>query len=332
MIAILGDIHFSSLRDYFTEASAQFIKWFTSWEKNRKGNNLILAGDLVQNALNGGVVVSYLEEFYTSSRFDHIYIVVGNHDLKKVNGIDQLAYSFYSLKDNVSIYTEPTEVVIENKRVLMLPYFDDVDKKGRSMAELYSSIYKGTEFSNKYDLVVGHFAGRDASFPGSVDCIENLEKINTKKLCLGHIHTRMTDPKKYIGSVFANRKGEEDNTRAAWILDGDTWYEDRLPVFVEFLEVTYPNSLPSSGALVPVYTVLNCSSEALAKSLYGDIYIRRVKADLNDSPLKHREFQDIFSSTKHTDIETLFNKFISIKTPPLDPAVEEKCREALLVV
>lgn len=333
MIAILGDIHFSSQKDYYLEICERFLDWFENWDMNHEGNQLILAGDLVQNALNGGQVIKFLEKIYLKSDFDWVHIVVGNHDLKKVDGINQLAYEFYKIKPGFTVYTEPTETTIEGRDVLMLPYFEDINSEGFTMAEYYSSIYKNPRFKNSYDLVVGHFAGDDVSYEGSTDCVKNLNQIKTKKLCLGHIHTRETDPRKYIGSVFANRKGENDNTRAAWIWNtvSNTWSEEKLPIFSEFLQVTYPDPLPQSDALVPIYTILNCASERLARELYGNIFIRKVRANLSDAVLKRMELADNFLSINSSNIGALFASFLKEKDPPLDEKVQEECKAALKI-
>ena len=99
MIAILGDIHFDSSKDYFIRICNEFISWFDQWKYNCKGNELILAGDLVASSLNGGIVIDFLERFYRSSRFDHIHIIEGNHDRKFIEGEPQLAYEFLRNKE-----------------------------------------------------------------------------------------------------------------------------------------------------------------------------------------------------------------------------------------
>ena len=333
MIVILGDIHFSSQKDYYLEICERFLDWFENWDKNCEGNHLILAGDLVQNALNGGQVIKFLERLYIKGQFSQIHVVVGNHDLKKVDGIDQLAYEFYKIKPGIKVYTEPTEITIDGRNILMLPYFDDVNQEGYTMPEYYGSIYKNPKFSNNYDLVVGHFAGSDVSYAGSTDCVENLNKIKTKKLCLGHIHTRETDPGKYIGSVFSNRKGENDDTRAAWLWDtvNNTWSEEKLPIFSEFLQVIYPEDLPHSDALVPVYTILNCGSERLARERYGNIFIRKVRANMSDTVLKKIGSPGEFLSLSQANIGELFTAFLKEKDPPLDEKVQEECKAALKI-
>ena len=104
MICVLGDIHFNSSKDYMMKTCERFLDWYKTWNLNVPQNTLILAGDLVHSAVNGGIVIHFLEEFASNSRFKEVHIVVGNHDKKKVDGINQLAYEFFLQKKNFKIY------------------------------------------------------------------------------------------------------------------------------------------------------------------------------------------------------------------------------------
>ena len=128
MIAILGDIHFDSSKDYFIRICNEFISWFDQWKYNHEGNELILAGDLVASSLNGGIVIDFLERFYRSRKFDHIHIIEGNHDRKFIEGEPQLAYEFLRNKEDVTIYRYPTERCIQGSQVLFLPFFTRNEK------------------------------------------------------------------------------------------------------------------------------------------------------------------------------------------------------------
>ena len=328
MICILGDLHFRSDKDYFIATCENVLSWFREWKFNSEKNELILAGDLVEQATPGGLTISFLEKFVSYSRFRKIHICVGNHDDKKINGIQQLAYEFLSNKLNVIIYRVATETIIGDKKVLILPYFTGINDSGMTMREYYSSIYKNPLFKNNYDLVVGHFSGPDVLFSDSPDCASNLEKLNGR-ICLGHIHTRNINPKRYIGSIFACKKSENDYTRAAWICDkSGKWSEDPLPLFNEFISVTYPQELPDTKALVPIYTVLNCGSEKIAKQKYGNIFIRRSTAFNNeDSKSSRLDLDRSFKPIKAFNIRELFN--IYAKEACLDPEVVSKCEKYL---
>lgn len=330
MIAILGDLHFRSDKEYFIEIGENIIKWFSNWKYNSPENELILAGDLVEQATPGGITISFLERFTNASKFKKIHICVGNHDDKKINGIQQLAYEFLNNKPNIIIYKTSKETTIQNKKVLILPYFSGLNDLGLTMKEYYSSIPFNRAFSNDYDLIVGHFSGDDVFFKEAPDCIQNLDNLKGR-VCLGHIHTREVNPDRYIGSVYAGKKTENDYTRAAWILDDQgSWSEDPLPVFNEFISITYPNELPSSKAMTPVYTILNCGSEAVAKQKYGNIYLRRISSDCIDFGLEKKLSLDrSFESIREFNLRDLFEEFVKTSNLNLNEEVILRCRNIL---
>lgn len=331
MICILGDIHFASNKDYIIATCEAFLDWFNNWNKNNPDNYLILAGDLVNDVFNGGIVIDFLERFIKSSRFKEIHVCVGNHDLKKYQNRDQLAYEFYSNKPNVHVYKTVSIVQIGPLKTLILPYYWGVNDLGEPMNEYYSKITENPFIKDQsFDLTVGHFCGEDNSFPGASDCVKNLNKINTTRLCLGHIHTRNINPDVYIGSIYASKKNENDYNRAAWIYDEGNWYEERLPIFNEFLNVTYPQPLPMSRAIIPIYTIFNCGNEKLAKEKYGDIFIRfTFRGEFEGIVTQQNDVE--FESIKNMDVKELFNDFIKIQEPPFNEEIISKCRGALKI-
>ena len=325
-IVALGDIHFRDDHPYFMEVCENFLEWYSSWERNNSNNSLILTGDLVESALLSGRVADYLERFIGASKFKSIHICCGNHDQRKYHNTDQLAYEFYRNKKNVYIYQRATETNIEGLSVLFLPFYFGLNEKGKSMVEYYNNIPNDPTFSNDYDLVVGHFSGGDMDFGGSSDCVSKISEIKTKKLILGHIHTRLVTPEVYIGSVFACKKNENDNTRCSFIYEDGLWKQETLPKFLEFLSVLYPNALPKSNALTPVYTILNCNSEEVALQRYGFINIKRVTLDLvENTASKKTDMERQFSSVKELNISELLASFFKSQDPPYDLDIEEEC-------
>ena len=330
-IVILGDIHLADTSEYKRATSEAFLDWFASWEQNTNDNYLILTGDLVDICLLTGRVTDYLERFIASSRFRELHICVGNHDKKKILGIDQLAYEFYARKTNVHYYSEISEISINGKSVLMLPYYLGTNDQGLTMTEYYSQLYKDPHYSQYHDLVVGHFCDEEFSFSGASDTVLNVDKLQEKngKVCLGHIHTRNINPGLFIGSTWACKKNENDPNRAAWVMDeSGCWHEEKLPVFCEYLEVSYPDPLPESKAMVPIYTVLNCASEQIARSQYGDIYIRKTVAGENE----HKSKQDTsisVDSVKGFDILEYFDTFWETSDIKDNKEAYTLCRQAL---
>lgn len=330
MICVLGDIHFRDDKDYFRSTCESFLDWFKNWSYNSLENTLILAGDLVEKNLLTGVVTDYLERFSNYSRFKEIHIVVGNHDLKKVNDIPQLSYEFYSQKKNIRFYKEISEIEIEDKRILLLPYYKGLNDKGLSMRDFYSNLYQDSEYQKHYDLVVGHVLEPSVSPDTAVDCISNLEKLDCTRVCLGHVHTKDSNPSLYLGSVFAGKKNE-NGSRTYLIIDKDVYREEKLPLFNEFLTVVYPQSLPRSKALNPIYTILNCNNETTAKELYKNVYIRNVVSSLEDEDSSSSEFDRDFNSVKNLDISALFTTFLQDPKRSIPLEVQKMCKPLLTI-
>jgi len=323
MICILGDIHFSSAKDYFAAIGNAMLGWFRDWKFNKKGNELLLVGDIVHSSVNGGIVIDFVERLYQYSSFDRIHIIPGNHDLKRRDGVIQLAYEFLRNKDRVSIYDRMTAANIQGHSVLMLPHYIPGANEP-SMNEAYSKLHLTQK--GPYTLAVGHFMEESMSF-GMTDTVRNLDKLNTKHLCLGHLHIR-SNPEIYIGSMYANKINEGDPRRAAWIIDETgNRQEDLLPVFCDYLTAKYPDPLPSTQACVPVYTITNCVNEKLARALYGDIYIRKIIQQLA-IPERNKDDASDESAVSLDPLE-LFKDFMKTTPTPLDRRVATLCLASL---
>lgn len=328
MLVVLGDIHFSSSRDYFVAVSEAFLKWFKDWQHNTSGNELLLLGDIVHSSVNSGIVIDFVERMWKSSNFDCIHIIPGNHDLKRVDGVDQLAYEFLRNKPDVRLYDRAVVANIQGLSVLLMPHY--IPKANEPlMLDYYSHAYE--YFTAEYDLVAGHFMEEGMSF-GTTDAVFNLHKLNTKHICLGHLHTR-ANPEIYVGSVYPNRTNENDYSRAAVLFEKDamglvTRREELLPTFCEFITVQYPEELPTTKALVPIYTITNCVGERLVKLKYGDVFIRKVMQGL-DIPKKTELSVERSASAQSLNARELFDKFMRSQEPPLDRRVATLCLSSL---
>lgn len=333
MLVLLGDIHFRDDTEYFKKICESFLNWYDKWHHNNKDNDLILLGDLVESAVLSGRVVDYLYRFMSLSRFKSVNICVGNHDKKKLNGVTQLSYDFYKNNDKIHIYETLSEVEISGKKVLFMPYFLGVNQYSMNMHDYYSDVpfNKNLKFDS-YDLVVGHFGGSDTIFPGNTDYVDNLDKIKTNHLILGHIHTRYINKDRYIGSVFACKKNENDYSRGYVIIDDNgERHDEPLPLFNEYLTVSYPDELPKSDAIVPIYTVLNCTSESLAASRYNDIYIRRVTSDKTEAVQKRFvPGYDDFDSVKTLDMAQMLVSFF-VEHPQYEEDLKNICLSMLKI-
>lgn len=322
MLVVLGDIHFSSAKDYFVAAGEAFLKWFKTWHHNHEDNELLLLGDLAHSSVNSGIAIDFMEKLWQYSQFSRIHIIPGNHDIKRCDGVDQLAYEFLRNKPDIKIYDRMQLACIQGMSVLLMPHY--IPKPGEPpMLESYSRAYE--LYADTYDIVAGHFMEESMAF-GTSDAVFNFSKIKARHVCLGHLHTR-SNPSIYVGSVFPNRVNENDRTRAAVLFEDGNRAEELLPTFCEFITVQYPDELRTTDALVPVYTFTNCASEKLIKLRYGDVFVRKVVQGL-DIP-KKSELVTGRSDTQGLDVAELFNSFMKTQDPPLDRRVASICMTSL---
>jgi len=271
----IGDFHLQDNYLWSHELCENMISYLISAPYNTPENTAILLGDLTENQLNSGAVYEYLTRLFKGLRFKKIIIVVGNHDIRKRSGKETVPYDFLRDDPRVYIASTPAEVLdIEGFKCLMLPHFLPTQARP-SVNKYYSSL------SGDYDFIFGHVADETVTIIPEGQRAD-LSKLNGIKV-LGHIHSRVSDH--YIGSLYAGNIKEVDDTRAVWLFDSNkVKTEVPLPIFVEYVNQTYPDPLLRTKAMTTVYTFYG-ADEGSIREKYGDIYIRRIIRNL-DSNLK----------------------------------------------
>jgi len=302
-----GDVHFSTERAYHYAAGNLFIDFLNSLPENNSDNTAVFLGDLTEAFIIDGRVVKQLLKMFEALRFKHTYILVGNHDIKKRKGVEHLVYEFLANQPNVTILSRPgEEISIEGLRVLSLPHYNP-----QTGFPLMYDLYDNNPFSGPYDYVIGHLTDNSI---GAFGRTADLSKIDTRKIILGHIHTRSND--KYIGSVYSLNPLQNDRTRAVWVVDNSSraWSEIALPEFVTFHEVEFPNPLPITTARIPVWTIFNCFDESLIESTYGkNLFIRQINVKpraVNADQKKKEDFKMSFSNNKSTNPLVLISELM----------------------
>lgn len=274
-LVIIGDLHFQDNYVYSPEVCENIIKYLISAPYNTPENTAIFLGDLTESHLNSGMVCDYLIHLFAGLKYKQIIILAGNHDLKKRAGKEVTPFDFLKKDPRVYISLIPGEErTIMNFKCLLLPHFLPTQERP-SLNKFYSSL------SGEYDFIFGHVTDETATM------IPDGQKADLSKLkgikCLGHIHTRISP--NYVGSVSACNIKEIDNNRAIWIFDEyKNKTEKKLPVFLEYANVTYPEEIQRSKSLTQVYTFYG-AGESEIREKYGNIYIRRIIQNM-DSNLK----------------------------------------------
>lgn len=319
MIVSLGDLHFRADYPWFRNSAESFLEWFETWTLNNSNNTLILLGDIVDKSINGGIVIDYIERLVNSSNFLEIYIVAGNHDFKRVNGVYQLAYDFLNRRNNVHIIREMVDIEIEDMTCLFLPHLVPTVKIP-APSKYYSDLYKSRK--TKADIVFGHI--QDKSFPG--ESVANLDKL-ANHICLGHIHVRVNSS--YLGSVFPQNYSENGERicriyKASGKRVAIDVQDEVLPTFLDFKTIEYGGDVVKDNALNSVYVIHNCPPDHLLDSKYDNIYIRKkYKAPVKKADVKK-------SSGKKTTKE-YFNAFLKQSNSVYNRTSIKICREALSV-
>lgn len=265
LIAI-GDLHLSDDRPWSFDVSSRVVDYIISHPTNTKDNTLVLLGDITDKAVISGQVISLLEKLFRGLKYEKVYVLRGNHELKK-NKVGQETYVLDFLRSdsysNIDIVDEVREFALDGNLYLMLPFFNDDGK--RSMKEEYEAL----RFDHGFVAVFGHLQDNSLDLPGeSID----LSNITTQNWCLGHIHNPSDH---YLGSLIPNSTSEAHKIRSIVSFDGAGKEIMLVRTITDYYDVVYPDPLPVADCDVPVYTVYNCTDESVAREKYGNIYIRK---------------------------------------------------------
>jgi len=281
-ICCIGDLHLSSDRPWGLAVGEATVLRIVKDPRNIPENTLVLLGDLTEKSVISGAVYSLLMKLFTGLRYKRAYILVGNHDGRRVDNRVDLVYDFLKDPKNKALITCPIEVVdtesykiIEGISTLFLPHiFPDGKRKLKDYEELPEVIK-----NRHYGVVFGHFTNSSLKVPGEKIDVSYLD---SEHWCFGHIHNPSAQ---YAGSLVPNSIAEAGQKRHirtySFAPSGKT--EERIEYLgteiCDYKLVTYPDDLPESNAEVTIWTVLNCRDMAVAKQRYGDIFIRSVVYD-----------------------------------------------------
>jgi hypothetical protein len=310
MIAFFGDVHFndSPSRPWITKTGYDFLDWYKDLPINNEDNVAVFLGDLTENFLLSGTVYDMLHKLLIDhSKWKKVYVLVGNHDLKKRGTEELTPYdAFEEFINNIEILRDPAQVLeIEGMKFLSLPHYNPRPDLP-SMIKYYSDLPKEIT-DQEYDFAIGHFADDSAPMYGE---LANLDKIKAKNIILGHIHVKISDH--YIGSVFPNSSKENDTVpRSVWMFDDpDTKKEYVMPQFCEYHTIEFPKKLPKVKTPNPIWTIYNCKSENEARDHYGDDlgYVRKTFAYTLNNKAKAS------NSYSLSDIEELNNITETVKS------------------
>ena len=302
----LGDLHFSTSRDWDSAVFSKFIDWFEKFDFGNKIDcELIQLGDVVERASNLGDTLELVTKFFNicCNKFKTTYIIGGNHDHKTLYEKSQYATQFLPYLGSIkTIYKEEIFTTSNGFEVLALPFRRVA---GKVLDDYYSNELPTEFYKAKVHLICGHVALKEPkTFYGGI----TISKFKPSVRAFGHIHTRNGIYKEdYVGSVVPLKIDEKDTElprvmRCLNIFDGKVIVNDtEIPQFVQYdyLQFGETPKYTKSSDLVHIYTINNCKNIQQAKTQYPNIYIRGVEKIHNTINVKTGEKVEHFISPLH---------------------------------
>jgi hypothetical protein len=223
-IAIITDQHFQARK-----TSKAFHDYFLEFYQNvffpyLEENNIRTVLDLGDTFDNRNYIDPAALDWAKTNYYDRLkelsidhHIVVGNHTTKlkntnKISSVDLILREY----DNITVYKDPTEVVINGLRILFLPWINKENEE-----ETFSLIKK-----TKAKVAMGHlelngfvpYIGHVMEDGMSSDSLTKFEKVFS-----GHYHTRSDNGKIfYIGNPYEIYFNDIEDERGFTIFDPET--------------------------------------------------------------------------------------------------------------
>lgn len=319
-IYFLADCHIGSkggnedvLNDYKDYFEKVFIPYCKEHVKPNDKSILCILGDWFDNRaqldlLSISYSIKLFEQF--SEIFEDIRIIVGNHDMFKKYSNDITSVDIFKHIPNVKIYYEPTVEELSDKKVLFLPWVEDL-KLQRELIKKYD-----------VDYVFGHLAigGCVTNNKGMTLKSYSAQSDDFKKaqVYAGHIHMRQ-DYKNihYVGTPYHVNRGDIGNKKGITILKIESGRTD----FVE-------NKFSPQYKQINLYDILDSTIDDL-KTEWNNNYIDLVvkccdSPDCNFEPLKEC-LKTYYKEFKTIDVGTN----ISLKDDNIDLSETKPFRETL---
>ena len=223
-LAIITDQHFGARKgaEYIHNYFKKFYDdiFFPYLEKN-KIDTVIDMGDTFDNRRNIDLAsLEWSKKVYydrLQAMGITVHTIVGNHtayykDTNEINTVDLLLKEY----DNVEVYSEPTEITIDELNILMLPWINE-ENRSQTMEMIKKSTSK---------VVMGHLelngfvATRGHTMENGMDT-KVFDKFD--RVYSGHFHTRSTNGKiYYLGNPYEMFWNDVNDPRGFNLLDTKT--------------------------------------------------------------------------------------------------------------
>ncbi len=223
-VAIITDTHYGARKNskLFHDYFLKFYNDVFFPTIDKEGISTILhLGDAFDNrtGVNFGALSWAKNNIFDSikERGIKVHLIVGNHDAyhkntNDVNAVDLLLREY----DNVSVYSEAKEVLVDKLKILFIPWINSQNEK-----KTFKLIDKTDCRVSMGHLELAGFAANKHVFMQHGFDRESFNKFD--KVFSGHYHTRSTDGKiTYLGNPYEIYWNDVDDPRGFHIFDTDT--------------------------------------------------------------------------------------------------------------
>ncbi len=234
VIAVLGDTHFGTRGDssIFLQNQETFYRevFFPTLDE-RQITTVVHVGDVFDRRkfVNFSVLNATRRMFIdplrqrARTRGLHTHVVLGNHDMFFKESFEVTALQeLLGIDPAFTLYTQPTDVSLEGRTVLMLPWICEATQQNSLTALQQSSA----------DLVFGHLEcagiemdrGRLQETGMDVGDLHRFELVLT-----GHYHhASRTQNVQYLGAPYEMTWADYNSPKGFWILDTNTLALERI--------------------------------------------------------------------------------------------------------
>lgn len=243
-IALLADLHLGIKKQcpVFMESQLRFFREQFVPELIEQGIKTIwVLGDVfdTRQQINTLVINKAIELFRDTLKDFDVRILVGNHDMYLTTDTAINSLKILDLLPNVIVYEKPTDVIIDNKRVLVLPWVTDYTKVNDIITDNYDYCFCHA------DIIGFDMGGRLSETGFTAQTL--LNKIN--HVYSGHYHngvnkTYLNDKSiTYVGSPYQLTRIDRNTVKGYRILNIETNQQTLIEnnISIKFIKHTYPN-------------------------------------------------------------------------------------------
>ena len=229
---LIGDIHWGESKNSPQVMKMQF-EYFTTFFKQKLIENgikkVFINGDLIDNRKTMSIILQnmLIDVFGNHLKDFEFHVIVGNHDVahkdsNEINGISFLD----KILPNFNVYTEPTEMILENgKKVLLVPWLHE-------KSDFRSYVNQLKKEGKYFDFCFGHFELNGFKLNSKVVHDFGEQDVTMFQdvfgaVFSGHYHTRSSKDVfgvkfQYGGSPFAFNRSDIDDPKGFIHLNLDT--------------------------------------------------------------------------------------------------------------